>query len=85
MHPDDASERGLNAEDMVCAWNDYGKVQLRLVVTDKVRPGVVCSPKGAWLKTSETNQTTNALVPGHRTDIGDGACYNDARIEVGRY
>ena len=51
-------------------------------ITDAARPGVVFSPKGVWLRTSDTGRTTNALVPNGKADICDGACYNDTRVEV---
>ena len=44
--------------------------------------GVVCSLKGAWLRTSDNGQTVSALCPGHHADISEGACYNDTRVEV---
>ena len=52
-------------------------------VTDAVRASVVYTPKGTWLATSGTNQTSNALISADiRTDIADGACYNDTFVEV---
>ena len=51
-------------------------------VTDEVPRGVVCSLKGAWLRTSDNGQTVSALCPGHHADISEGACYNDTRVEV---
>jgi hypothetical protein len=43
---------------------------------------VVCSLKGAWLRTSDNGQTVSALAPSHYADLCEGACYNDARVEV---
>jgi len=51
-------------------------------ITDAVPPGVVCSLKGAWMKTSDNGQTVSALAPTHHADIAGGACYNDTRVEV---
>ena len=82
MHPGDAEVRGLADGATVRVWNDLGEVQLILNITDATRPGVVFSPKGVWLRTSTTGQTTNALVPNDKADISDGACYNDTRVEV---
>ncbi len=82
MHPGDAEVRGLADGATVRVWNDLGEVQLILNITDATRPGVVFSPKGVWLRTSSTGQTTNALVPNDKADISDGACYNDTRVEV---
>ncbi|NCF26464.1 MAG: molybdopterin-dependent oxidoreductase [Gammaproteobacteria bacterium] len=82
MHPDDAGARGLTDGSTVRIWNDLGEVHLVLKITDATRPGVVFSPKGVWLRTSTTGQTTNALVPNDKADICDGACYNDTRVDV---
>jgi anaerobic selenocysteine-containing dehydrogenase len=84
MHPQDAAMRQLTAGMMVRVWNDLGEVHLRLRVTEDVRPGVVCSLKGAWCRTSDNGQTVSALVPSHYADLCQGACYNDTRVEVAR-
>ena len=83
MNPVDAEARGLAQGDTVIVWNERGRVTLQLVVTDATRKGVLYSPKGAWRHTSETNITANALIPSDiRTDIEDGACYNETFVEV---
>ncbi len=82
MHPDDAASRGLKDGERVKVWNDSGEVFLPLQITAVVRPGVVCSEKGAWLRTSPNGQTVSALAPIHKADLADGACFNDARVEV---
>jgi anaerobic selenocysteine-containing dehydrogenase len=83
MHPEDARERRLSDGTTVKVWNDLGEVYLTLKITDAVRPGVVSSDKGAWLRTSRNGQTVSALAPTHKADLAEGACYNDARVEVG--
>ena len=82
MHPDDAAQRGLTEGALVRVWNDLGEVFLPLRITTVIRPGVVCSEKGAWLRTSANGQTVSALAPAHKADLADGACFNDARVEV---
>jgi anaerobic selenocysteine-containing dehydrogenase len=85
MHPDDARARGLEAAEFVRVWNELGSVILPLAITDAVAPGVVASEKGAWLSTSTTGQTINALVSADdRADLAQGACYNDTGVEVER-
>jgi anaerobic selenocysteine-containing dehydrogenase len=83
MHPQDAIARRLPEGAEVRVWNDLGEVFLRLHITDEVRPGVVCSEKGAWFRTSRNGQTVTALTPLHKADLAGGACFNDARVEVG--
>lgn len=82
MHPQDAQARDLCEGTLVRVWNNLGEVHLRLRLTDAVRPGVVCSLKGAWLRTSDNGQTVSALAPSHYADLCAGACFNDTRVEV---
>ena len=82
MHPEDASVRGLRDGTRVRVWNDLGEVRLPLRVTTAVPAGVVCTLKGAWLETSDNGQTISALCPAHHADLSNGACFNDARVEV---
>jgi anaerobic selenocysteine-containing dehydrogenase len=82
MHPVDAEARGLADGDTVCVFNDLGQVQVRLRVTDDIRPSIVSLPKGLWRASTMNGSTATALAPDHLTDIGAGACFNDARVEV---
>jgi anaerobic selenocysteine-containing dehydrogenase len=82
MNAADAAARGLVDGAEVTVWNDLGRVVLPLRITAAIRPGVVSSEKGAWLRTSPNGQTVSALAPAHKADLADGACYNDARVEV---
>jgi len=82
MHPDDAARHDLRDGQRVCVSNELGRVVLELRTTTAVRPGTVFVSKGSWLRTSETGQTINALVPGHRADLGEGACYYDTQVDV---
>ncbi len=85
MNPIDATARGLGDGDTVSVWNERGRVTLKLVTTDATRPGVLYSPKGTWRRTSDTGLTVNALIPsGLRTDIEDGACYNETFVDVAK-
>ena len=85
MNPADAQDLGLQDGEAVTVLNDQGAVTFTLSVTDATRPGVLYSPKGTWRATSETGLTANALIPaGIRTDIEDGACYNETFVDVKR-
>ncbi len=85
IHPEDASKFGIADGDEVCAWNELGEVFFQAEVTDRMKTGVVYTPKGAWLATSRSGQTVNALMSADlRTDILDGACYNDTFVAVER-
>jgi hypothetical protein len=39
-------------------------------------------PKGLWRKHTANGYTANALAPDTLTDLGGGACFNDARVQV---
>jgi anaerobic selenocysteine-containing dehydrogenase len=82
MHPDDARARGLSTEDPVRVFNDLGEVQCPMAVNKDIKPGTVSLPKGVWRKNTFNGATSNALVPDTLTDLGGGACFNDARVQV---
>jgi anaerobic selenocysteine-containing dehydrogenase len=82
MHPLDAAARGLSPDDPVRVFNDLGEVQVPLAVNKDMRPGTVSLPKGLWRKSTYNGSTSNALVADSLTDLGAGACFNDARVEV---
>jgi anaerobic selenocysteine-containing dehydrogenase len=82
MHPSDARVRGLATDDPVRVFNDRGEVQCPVAVNPDIRPGTVSLPKGLWRKSTYNGFTSNALVPDSLTDLGGGACFNDARVQV---
>jgi anaerobic selenocysteine-containing dehydrogenase len=84
MHPEDASARGLSDGDDVRIFNALGEVRCGLQVGTWVRPGTVVLPKGLWRKHTANGFTANALAPDSLTDLGGGACFNDARVDVRR-
>jgi anaerobic selenocysteine-containing dehydrogenase len=84
MHPDDAAARGLRDGDPVRVFNALGEVHVPLRVSRAVRAGVLSLPKGLWRHSTLNGATATALVSDDYTDIGDGACFNDARVEVAR-
>lgn len=82
MHPSDASVRALKTGDPVRIFNDLGSVQCALKVDATIREGTVSLPKGLWRKSTWNQLTGTALVPDSLTDLGGGACFNDARVQV---
>ena len=82
MHPDDARARGIAQDDPVRMFNDLGEVQVPVALNPDIRPGTVSLPKGLWRKSTYNGSTANALVPDSLTDLGGGACFNDARVQV---
>jgi len=82
MNPKDAAERGLSNDDPVRVFNGLGEVQCPVAVNPDVRQGTVSLAKGLWRKSTYNGSTSNALVPDTLTDLGGGACFNDARVQV---
>jgi anaerobic selenocysteine-containing dehydrogenase len=82
MHPDDARARAIEEGVPIRVFNALGEVHCVADITPKVRPGVVSLPKGLWARSTENGATSNALVPDSLTDLGGGACFNDARVQV---
>ncbi len=82
MHPRDAAARGLSQDDPVRVFNERGEVQVPLGINRDIAPGTVSLPKGLWRKSTYNGSTANALAPDTLTDVGGGACFNDARVEV---
>jgi anaerobic selenocysteine-containing dehydrogenase len=61
IHPDDAAARGIEQGQWVVVENGRGACELKAMITDGIRPGVVASPKGRWgvLEGGHVNYTTS--------------------------
>jgi anaerobic selenocysteine-containing dehydrogenase len=84
MHPDDAVARGLADGDAVRVFNALGEVRCNVVVGPWIARGTVSLPKGLWRRHTANGFTGTALVADALTDLGGGACFNDARVQVER-
>jgi anaerobic selenocysteine-containing dehydrogenase len=84
IHPDDAAPRRIAAGDEVRVGNARGAFFAVAEVTDRVRPGVVASPKGRWPRDAKGGATVNATVDERDSDMGGGAVYHDNRVRVDR-
>jgi anaerobic selenocysteine-containing dehydrogenase len=82
MHADDGAARGLAEEDTVRVFNDLGEVHCLVRLGTEIARGTVSLPKGLWRKSTMNRSTSNALAPDTLSDLGGGACFNDARVEV---
>jgi anaerobic selenocysteine-containing dehydrogenase len=82
IHPADAAARSIVQSDAVRVFNALGELQCPANVTPDIRPGTVAFSKGVWRRNTYNGSTSNALVPDSLTDLGGGACFNDARVQV---
>lgn len=83
LHPVDAEARGLRAGDAVRLHNDRGALTLRLQVSDETPPGVVFVP-GQRPAGEAIEGTINVLCSPRYSDLGEGATYQDTRLDVCR-
>ncbi|MEE2638759.1 MAG: molybdopterin dinucleotide binding domain-containing protein, partial [Acidobacteriota bacterium] len=84
MHPEDAEPRGLSTGDTARIFNALGEVHCLVAVNADMRRGTIGLPKGLWRMSTLNGSTSNALVADDLTDIGGGAVFNDARVQVAR-
>ena len=82
LHPDDAAARALTDGATVRVYNDRASITTAVRVDSGMRPGVASMPKGTWCRDFAEGITPNALVPATLSDLADGACFNDTRVEV---
>jgi anaerobic selenocysteine-containing dehydrogenase len=84
IHPADAAARGIEDGCRVRAFNERGSCELWAVVTTRARLGVVVSPSVWWNKHSPGGANVNQLTSQKLTDMGGGATFYDALVEVER-
>jgi anaerobic selenocysteine-containing dehydrogenase len=84
INPLDAAARGIETGMRVRAFNERGECELSAVVTTRVRAGVVVSPSVWWNKLSPGQTNINQLTSQALTDMGGGATFYDALIEIER-
>ncbi len=83
IHPDDAVVRGIDSGDEVIVENGRGWVQLKAIVTDAIRPGVIASPKGRWQKLSE-GRNVNWTTPDTLADMAGQSTFHSNRVWLRR-
>ena len=92
IHPQDAQARGIREGDTVRIWNHRGQILVGAVVTDGIKPGVICIHEGAWpdldsaaggiCKNGAVNVLTKDL-PSSR--LGNGCAGNTALAWMEKY
>jgi len=77
----DAERLGIADGDMVILGNSGGKIEVRASVGDRVKPGVLWSPRPLI---DSVGRTQNALVSGIPQILGGGPRYNSVRVSLRR-
>jgi len=83
MHPADAQARGIADGDPVRVWNDRGELQLTALVNGSL-PGGVVAARMDWAKLHADGSNVNALTSERLTDLGGGATFYSALVEVAK-
>jgi anaerobic dimethyl sulfoxide reductase subunit A len=85
INPIDAKARGISDGDEVRVSNDRGEVIVPAIVTERIIPGVVELPQGAWYSPDDSRVDrggcANVLTKDARSP-GGAACYNTSLVQV---
>ena len=82
MHPADAEERNLRDGDMAWAYNDHGRILVKIRITDTIVSGAVNADgvhQDAWCY---GGGNFSALTAPEVSDSAGGPLHNDSSIEV---
>jgi anaerobic selenocysteine-containing dehydrogenase len=82
IHPEDATRCKVGAGETAMLFNDRGRTQAKVVVTERTRPGVVVAFSVFWHKHTPGGVNGNALTSQALTDHGAGATFYDCLVEV---
>ncbi len=88
INPIDAESRGIKNGDNVMAFNDRGKLKLPCRLTQRILPGVVSIPQGAWWE-PDKNQvdiggSINTLTSEKWTPLAFGNAQHTIMVEIKR-
>ena len=75
----DASKRSICSGNRVRVYNNNGEFFTYAEITDRLPEGIISIPNGIWLSEGGGG---NIVVSQGETDIGYGAAFHDARVEV---
>jgi anaerobic selenocysteine-containing dehydrogenase len=82
IHPADAVARNIQNGDRVRVFNDRGEFNLKARVSEKARLGVVVALSVWWKKLTSDGCNANDVTSQGLTDLGAGATFYDALVEV---
>ena len=87
MNSGDAKARGINNGDDVRVFNDRGEVIVPAITTERIMPGVVDLPQGAWYNPDENGidrgGCANVLTRG-ACSPGGATVHNTGLVQVER-
>ena len=87
IHPLDARSRGISDGDFVEVFNDRGRLILPAKVTERIMPGIVDIPQGAWYDPDANGVDRGGcanILTSDRISPGGSVPYNTSLVEVTR-
>ncbi len=81
IHPDDASERGIDAGSRARVFNDRGSIEVDVQIDFGIKRGCVSVTNGWWI---QEGGTVNFCSFGRETDMAHGAAFHDNLVDVER-
>ncbi len=86
MNPIDAQARGIRDGEQVLIYNDRGKISIPCRITNKIMPGVVNIPQGAWWEPDkdgiDRRGNVNVLTSHRWTPLAFGNAQHTIMVEV---
>ncbi len=96
MHPADAKARGIQNNEQVMVYNEYGEMILPAYVTSKLMPGTTCIHFGSWYQPNsvktptmpngiDTNGSVNLLIGDKHLPHTVNALLTAGLVEIKRF
>jgi len=82
VNPEDARSLGLEEGRAVSLSNGTGQIELRVMVSDIVAPGVALAHKGRWPRLDPSGANVNVLNSGQRTDMGESSSVHGTLVRI---
>ncbi len=79
VHPADAAARGIVDGSRIAVFNDRGRMEVEARLDPGIKRGCVAVTNGWWIT---EGGTVNFCSRGRETDMGHGAAFHDALVEI---
>ena len=87
INPVDAESRGIAAGDMVEVFNDRGRIRIPAFVTQRIMPGVLSVPQGAWVRNEggvDVGGCVNTLTSWHPSPMSKGNPQHTNLVQIAK-
>lgn len=80
MNPEDATQRRIESGQTVSVYNDRGRFDATVKVSDDIMESVIVAPVGFWSETGAS--TVHSVTSPVLSDLGRAPTYSDCLVEV---